>query len=153
VKEVIDLYIERYCRPKNRRWRDVETALKGEVDEAWGHRGIATITQKDVRVLLDKIVERGKPVMANRTHGMIRKFFNWCIDRGLLEQSPVSRLKAPAHEVSRDRVLSDDELRRVWQGADKIGYPYGSLIKLLILTGQRRADARISERQDRLKQK
>jgi integrase len=49
-------------------------------------------------------------------------------------------VKAPATEQSRDRVLSDEELALVWQGTDDLGWPFGPLFKLLLLTGQRRAE-------------
>ena len=68
----------------------------------------------------------------------MRKFFNWCVDRSILHASPCARIAAPAVEKSRDRVLSDAELRLVWKVADGIGPPFGPFVQLLILTGQRR---------------
>src|SRR5262249_31443799 len=40
----------------------------------------------------------------------------------------------------RDRVLSDDEIRKLWKACDAIEQPYGPAIKLLVLTGQRRGE-------------
>jgi integrase len=90
--------------------------------------------------LLENIVDRGTPVMANRVHATVRTFFRWCIDQGKLERSPVERVKAPGHEESRDRVLTNAELVAVWRAADQIGYPYGRVVQLLILTAQRRRE-------------
>lgn len=75
--------------------------------------------------------------MANRVLAAVRRMFAWCVDRGIIETSPCSGLRPPAVERSRDRVLSDEELWRVWLASDEVGWPFGPLAKLLILTGQR----------------
>jgi integrase len=69
--------------------------------------------------------------------------FDWAVDRDLIERSPCDGIRAVRIHGSpeaRDRVLSDDELRRVWLAADATPYPYGPLVKMLILTGQRRGE-------------
>ena len=64
--------------------------------------------------------------------------FNWAVARDIIAASPCAGVKPPTAERSRDRVLTDQELRAVWQAADKIGGTFGALVRLLILTGQRR---------------
>jgi integrase len=64
----------------------------------------------------------------------------WAIERGLIEVSPCAGIRAPAAETSRDRVLSDDELKAVWLAADGLAAPYNAFVKLLILTGARRSE-------------
>jgi len=86
---------------------------------------------------LDGIAVRA-PVQANRVFAMLRKLFNWCVDRDILQASPCVRVKPPGRETDRDRVLSDDELKRVWRAAYLLGWPFGPAVKLLILTAQRR---------------
>jgi integrase len=78
--------------------------------------------------------------MANRVLAAVRKFFNWCIGRGILEVSPCTGITAPAREQARHRVLSDEELAAVLQGAQAIGFPFGSIVEALALTGQRREE-------------
>jgi integrase len=70
----------------------------------------------------------------------LRRMCSWAIERGLIETSPCSGIRAPAAETSRDRVLSDDELKAVWRAADALGAPYNAFVKLLILTGARRSE-------------
>ena len=77
--------------------------------------------------------------MANRNLAAIRKLFNWCLSRDVIQVSPCTLIDVTP-ERSRDRVLSDDEMRLVWNAADGDGWPYGALIKLLMLTGQRLAE-------------
>ena len=96
------------------------------------------ITRRDVLDVLDRVVDGGAPIAANRALAAVRKLFNWCVARDIIAASPCAGVKPPTAERSRDRVLSDDELRLVWRAADKIAWPFGLLVKLLALTGQRR---------------
>ena len=96
------------------------------------------ITRREVLDVLDRVVDGGAPISANRTLAAMRKLFNWCVARDIIAVSPCAGVKPPTAERSRDRVLSDDELRLVWRAADKIAWPFGLLVKLLALTGQRR---------------
>ncbi len=91
--------------------------------------------------MLEGIVADGAPIAANRVHSIVRKFFNWCVEQEIIEVSPCAGLKPPAgKEGSRDRVFSDDELRCAWQAAARLGAPFGAMVQLLILTGQRRGE-------------
>ena len=67
-----------------------------------------------------------------------RKLFNWCVARDMISLSPCAGVKPPSEEQSRERKLDDEELRLVWHAADELGWPFGPMVKLLILTGQRR---------------
>ncbi|TAI67664.1 site-specific integrase [Bradyrhizobium sp. Leo170] len=106
----------------------------------WRGRRVQDIARRDVIALLDSIVDRGAPVMANRTLAAVRKFFNWCVARDVIQASPCSLLEPPSPERSRDRVLTDDELRLAWNAADVDGWPFGPIVKLMILTGQREGE-------------
>lgn len=64
--------------------------------------------------------------------------FGWAVAKHELAASPMQNMKPPAKIVSRERALSDQELRLVWLGAEALGWPFGPIIHLLILTGQRR---------------
>ena len=139
VPAIVELFIARHVRQNGHRSAE-ETArvLRREVVGPWAKLDIKQITRREIIALLDGIVDRGAPHTANRVHRHIRKLMNWCVDRGIIETSPCARLKAPAAEISRDRVLTDDEIRWFWQTAEGYGYPYGPLYQLLLLTGQRR---------------
>ena len=65
--------------------------------------------------------------------------FNWACERGLIDISPFDRVKPPRRRLKRDRVHTDDrELSPIWLAADTVGDPFGPIVRLLILTGQRR---------------
>jgi len=69
-----------------------------------------------------------------------KTFLRWCVGRAVLDQSPAEGVPRPSKEVARDRVLDDNELAYVILAAQKIGGPYGGIVELLALTGQRREE-------------
>jgi len=87
---------------------------------------------------LDAVIDRGGGLSANRVLAVVRKLFAWAMQRGVITASPAAGVKPPLAEQSRDRILTDDETRWLWLACDKAGYPFGSMAKLLLLTGQRR---------------
>jgi integrase len=119
---------------------EIERLLRREVVGPWRGRRLSQIGRADIHDLLDGIVARGSPVTANRTLAWLRRMCSWAVERGLMEVSPCAGIRAPAAETSRDRVLSDDELKAVWRAADALETPYNAFVKLLILTGARRSE-------------
>jgi integrase len=77
------------------------------------------------------------PAASNQALKQIKRLFNWAVSEDLLKTSPLIGLQKPHAEKSRDRVLTDDELRNVWKAADAAGYAFGDFVKVAILTGQR----------------
>jgi integrase len=130
-------FIERHAKPNNRTWQRQDRDLKREFVSVWRGRPISGIAKRDILEALDKIAARASPRRANRYLALLKKLFNWCAERGYLETSPAANIKPLAREVSRDRVLSDDELLQVWRGCEAAGWPFGDLIRLLILSAQR----------------
>jgi integrase len=159
-------FINRYSRKENRSWAETARLLGLQPDpnsrgddgkplapekrpliamdgglaheKRWGKRRIQEIARRDLIELLDGIVDEGKPYAANRTLAAIRKLFNWCCERDMLTTSPCAGVKPPGAETSRDRILSDDEIRWLWKASEGQGYPFGPLAQLLLLTAQRR---------------
>lgn len=140
VETVARQFIERHCKRSNRprTARETQRLLDLHVLPHWRTRLTREITRRDVLDLLDRIVDVGKPIAANRTFSAVRKMFNWAVARDIITASPCAGVKPPTAERSRDRVLSDSELRDVWHAANKVGGPFGALVQLLIVTGQRR---------------
>jgi integrase len=75
----------------------------------------------------------------NRRAALIRAMFNFALDNDLVDRNPAARLKM-LEEKSRDRVLTDAEIVEVWQAAGKLAQPAGPLVRMLLLTGQRRSE-------------
>jgi integrase len=106
----------------------------------WRGRRIDGIDPQDVRRLLDAIVDRGAEITANRLFSALRRMFRWARERRIIERSPCDDIRAPTSERgrARERVLDDPELALVWRAAEALGYPFAPMIRMLILTGQRR---------------
>ena len=138
--QFVDHFIETYARPKNRSADESARLLRREFVRVWGQRPIMEITRHDVTAIIDVILQSGKHTTANRSLAAIRKLFNWAVERGYLDQSPCTGIRAPVKMVSRDRVLTNDEVVAVWRSTLAMGYPYGAIIQLLLLTGQRREE-------------
>ena len=139
VEDVVTRFIDRYAKVNApRSWGEVQRCLERDVVATWKGRVLADITRKDVHALLDGVADRGSPVMANRMLAYLRKLCTWAVERDIIPSSPCQGVSPPSIERSRDRVLSDDELRRVWLACDAIGWPFSPLFRLLILTGARR---------------
>ena len=88
--------------------------------------------------MLDSIVDRGALIRANRVFAQFRKMCRWAISRGIIDRSPCEGVTAPSPETRRERFLSDDEIRLAWAAFDSVGWPFGPIGKLLLLTGARR---------------
>ncbi len=137
-KEVAEEFIERHAKRNTRSWKATESILNRNATPSWGSRPIGEITRRDVIEALDKVMDRGEPYAANRLLAAVRKLFNWALERDIIDTSPVANIKAPGKESQRDRVLNDDEIKALWAACEKAGYPYGPLVKMLLLTAQRR---------------
>ncbi len=108
----------------------------------WSGRPLSAITKRDAIELLDRMVDHGRGVSANRTLTVLKTFFAWTVKRDMLTASPVAMIDAPAEEKSRERTLNDAELAALWRAADADEYPFGRLVQLLVLTGARRDELR-----------
>lgn len=142
VDALLDAFLARHIRPhyKERSLKEAERLIEKEIRPAWRGRKIQTITRRDVIALLDRVKDKGAAVTANRVLSLVRLFFNFLIGRAILDVSPVQGVKAPTVERTRDRILSDDEVKLLWRASGATGYPFGAAARLLLLTGQRREE-------------
>ena len=128
-------YAERNLSPRTL------TEVRRSLNKNWKplHQiGIHQITRSMVAGRLGEIAEESGPFAANRARAYLSGLFSWSVEQGLTNENPVSGTGRPAKEISRDRVLSDEEIRLIWDhsGAGQ----YGLIVKLLLLTGQRREE-------------
>jgi len=117
-------------------WDQTRRLLEHDAIPAFGHRPLHTITRSDIAGLMDDVKVRA-PVTARALFAALRPLFRWALERDLIQASPCEGLRAPAPPKARDRVLGPQEIAALWDGADQIGYPFGPLWQMLLLTGQR----------------
>lgn len=140
VKKAFADFMKRYAKTHNIHWEETERIFEKDILPAIGRKPIDEVSKEDVIKILDKVMARGSKVMANRTLAAIRKFLNWCIERDLIKFSPAYKISSPAKNLTRDRVLSDRELRDIWEASGEVGYPFGHIVRFLMLTAQRRGE-------------
>jgi integrase len=156
VKDVCDEFLTYYAEKKRTRPEQARYLLEHNVLPKLGDYAAASIRKRDVQLLLDGIVERGSPILANRVQSLLKQAFAVAADRDLIEAVPTfPRQKVGGDEKLRTRVLSDEELRTLWHGLDKYApprrkngtFPRGKLtrplalaLKLQLVTAQRRGE-------------
>jgi integrase len=133
-------YLERQVKRNTAESTFKETAriLAQDVIPEWGKRPIGSILRRDVSALIDRKAASGAEVQANRILARLRTLFGWVVEKDRLPANPCDGLRPPTKEKSRDRVLSDEEIRIFWRAGDELDWPFGPLFKLLLLTAQRR---------------
>lgn len=153
---VAELFIAKHV-PTLRTARAVEAMIRRELIPVLGEKPIGEVRRRDIIELIEAIVARGdrqkgrmRPKSGGRyaarhAFAALSKLFNWAVSRDIegLDANPVSGIKLGdllGGVESRDRVLNDREVRAVWHAAEGMGYPFGPLIQLLLLTGQRLAE-------------
>lgn len=135
-----DNAVERYltaCSDKNR-GRTVADYTKHLARFPFKGRRLTTIKKRDVTAELQKITAKSM-----RAHLLtsVKAFFSWCAGQGYIEQTPLVGLKNAPQRLAKPRhALSAAELKSILQTALRYPYPFGHIMALLILTGQRRSE-------------
>jgi integrase len=141
VENVFEKFLEKHAKHK-RSGGEMERAFRKDVLPLWQGKDIRSITTRDINDVLDALEGRGLTVAVNRRLGLMKKFFSWAASGRQLyiTASPAAGIERPFEEKSRERTLSDDEIRRIWISCVRLGYPFGPLFQLLLVTGQRRTE-------------
>ena len=121
---------------QNKSFLQVKNAMELHVRPRLKDFKLANIEKRDLIKILDRIAVK-TPTQANRVLAFTKRFFNWCVSRDLLAISPANGIAKAKTEVSRDRVLSKDELTAIYSATFEMPYPFGPLLRILTLTGQR----------------
>jgi len=152
VKDLSDEYLEIWAKPRKteKSYKEDMRILEKDVTPSWGRRKAKDITRRDVVLLLDQIVDRGSPVAANRTLAVVRRMFNFSVERDILASSPCVRIPAPSKEKSRERFLSEDEIKTLWAGLDpnssvSMGPEMKLTLKFMLVSAQRKGEVLNSE--------
>jgi integrase len=139
---VTEEFIKRHVSKLRSAW-NVEQTIRRELMPRFGKRPFVEITRRDVVALLEGVVDSGRPFIAFHLLAYLKKLYNWAIARDLygIEASPCDRVFASdviGELNSRDRVLTDAEIRALWDATGgELGYPFAQFARLLLITGQR----------------
>jgi integrase len=146
-KSTLRAVCEAYMKKEGRKLRSAdarEAILRGKVFPLLGHRPIAEIRRGEIVAMLDSVHDKNGPMASGMVLAILRKICHWHEARTDDFRSPIVQGMAMAKAPERERVLSDDELRKVWTASldeKRLDPSYGAAIRYLILTGARRDEA------------
>ena len=154
VADILDEFVARYVRSSERPLRSadhIESSFNRLVKPRIGKHGIYDLRRSHIAEMLDWIEIQVGPVMADRTRAYLRKALSWHAERDDQFNLTVAVVRvasrANSKERARTRVLSDDEIRLIWPVLATMG-TFGALVKMLLLTAQRRDEvARMSRKE------
>jgi integrase len=119
-------------------WPEAMRILENVLKPRWGKRPLTSLKRADMVKLMDDYADR--PGSQKVIHSLLRKLFNWAVDREVLEISPLTGMKAAKACPSPRRVLGQDDLFCLWEATKQADWPWGPYVRLLILTMQRRQE-------------
>lgn len=145
-------------RPTPRYRKEIERYLSKEFGSLWGDRDVREITKGEmmdvVYAILDRpqisagqVVKEESPSAAKHSLSYLKTFWAWLEGQGRIDVDVAARLKSPAPSNSRKRVLTDDELKIIWQASFELGR-YGQIVRVLMVLAQRRSEVTRLERDD-----
>jgi integrase len=118
---------------------ELQRCLDVDVLPVLGDRPIASIKRTDLKALLREKA-RTAPISSNRLAALLSSIFAWALDEEIVAGTPATRLPRYGQEKERERSLAPDEIRILWNAFDRCGYPFGTVLKMLLVTGQRRGE-------------
>lgn len=146
VAQLVDDFAEKHIKRNMRGGApEAERLLRKNVVPVLGKKLAKDVTAAEVRALLDDMLSRA-PVSANRTRTVLHKLFDWAMERDIVTVNVVKRVAPVTQETPKDRVLSDAELVEIWHAAGGLGWPFGNVFRLLMLTAARRSEIAELER-------
>jgi integrase len=141
VDALIDEWTTHHLSARSASYRSRVPAELRRALKAWRPAPAETVQRSDAVRVLDAVKAKNGPIAANRLRSEARACWGWAIKRGSLTANPWEATPRPlAREVARERVLSDTELGTLYSAAGALAGPWDVLVRLLILTGQRRGE-------------
>jgi integrase len=135
-------YMERHAKKHKGSWKEDQRMLDAYLLPRFKHVRASDVSRAQVRLALQQISDKNGGVQANRVLSLIRKIYNWGMDEDLVTANPCIKIGRPSSEQPRHRILSDDEIRIVWNAAEAEKLPMAGLFKLLLLTLKRSGETR-----------
>jgi len=117
--------------------------IENQMIPAFKGMAIKDMTRSIIIELLEEIaIERESPYQSNRIRAILSSMFSFGVQREIAEYNPVKTIQPLGKEEKRDRVLTEDEIKKLWNGFSTIKQPTGSLFQMLLLMGQRLGETR-----------
>jgi integrase len=144
-EHVVDQYVE-HCKPTQWTWDLTQRVLKNCTPLL--KRPIRAITDIEVEEMLRSFVAEGHPAKADMARSLLTTLFKWAVKKKYLTSSIMEGVDIDIEKGSRERVYKADEIKAIWQAANKLDANTGGYVKLLLLLAPRKtALALLSRRQ------
>ena len=140
VRQLVNSYLAKHVRPNLRSAKAVERRLGKNMLPVIGGLALRDLHKRDINRVVDSIVDRDCQVEAARVFQDMRALFRWAVARGDLDHNPMEGMRAPHAPKPRERVLSDEEVRALWEALPEAlprSKAVQRIIKLCLLTAQR----------------
>lgn len=130
----------------------VPTVIPNSLCDRWASTAVGDITKTDIRTAVEEALVTGIPGRAPRKpgpsssreremSGALGGMFDWLLrHRSAIDVDPTAALPGAQSSAERDRVLTDDEMRAVWNACDDLNPAFAGVIRVMMLTGQRRGE-------------
>jgi hypothetical protein len=118
--QLADSYIEHHAKPTKRSWAEDQRQLNADLLLTWRTRAAIEVTADDLLAVLNAKLRAGSPVAANRVRALVSRIYTFGAEQRLVQPTanPVIGVKKPTKETARDRVLTEDEIRRIWEACN-----------------------------------
>ena len=138
VRSLIDLYLRRRVFGRLRTAKSIESRLRRTLAPIL-QRYAADIGRRDIRGILDNIVDQGKGSEAEKRRQVCTAMFRWALSQDIVAADPTAGLEAYDRGTPRDRVLTVGEIETLWRwlGSDALSLEATDILKLELLTGAR----------------
>ena len=147
MRDLADEYLEKYAKKKKQSWLKDKQMIERDIIPGWGNIKAKDIVRRDIVLLLDSIMDRDAPCMANRVLSLISGIFSFGIKRDILQTSPCVGIDKPHKEEPRERVLTESEIRKFWLRLEKSSMDerLQLTLKLVLVTAQRKGEVANAE--------
>jgi integrase len=138
VRDLVESYITRYAA-ELRSGKAIARRLRKNVSGVIGDIKLSELHRRDLTRCLDTVKDRGAPIEANRVFEDMRAMVRWARARGDLDQNLMEGMPRPADEVTGDRILTPDEIRKFWTSLAGAVMENGTrrVLKLCLVTSAR----------------
>jgi integrase len=138
VADMVEAYIKRHASTK-RSGDEIARRLRKNVKDEIGDVKLANLHRRDLTKCIDAIKDRGAGTEANRVFEDMRGMIRWARGRGDLDQNLMEGMRKPTETVERDRVLSADEIRTMWEALPDADMRESTrrILRICLITGQR----------------
>lgn len=142
--EVIETYVA-HLSNNARSWRMIAACLRRPEMVPLHSRPADAISKRELIAVVDALTAVGTPHAAVSLLRYLKMAFNFAVERDLMPANPLDKVRPPVRDTQRDRVLTDDEIGRVWRACEQLPQPWCAMVRMLMLTGCRRNEiARLS---------